>query len=240
MRILNHAKRIVKSLTPLEHRYKLTKVKNFLTGYAARSYSQEGEDMILRRIFERQEKGFYVDVGAHHPKRFSNTYYFYRKGWRGINIDAMPGSMRAFNKVRPRDINLEMAVSSKEEKLVYYAFTDPAFNGLSKDLSLDRDGKDGNKIIFTKELETVSLQEVLGQHVPQGVPIDFLSVDVEGLDFDVLKSNNWSKYHAKVILAESAACSLEDVASLSIYDFLKQKGYRLLAKTVNTLIFIAD
>jgi len=56
----------------------------YLDGYALKSYSQEGEDMILRRIFERQSTGFYVDVGAHHPKRFSNTYFFYKKGWSGI------------------------------------------------------------------------------------------------------------------------------------------------------------
>ena len=58
-------------------------------------YSQEGEDMILGKIFSGQKHGFYVDVGAHHPLRFSNTYLFYLKGWRGINIDAMPGSMVA-------------------------------------------------------------------------------------------------------------------------------------------------
>jgi hypothetical protein len=58
--------------------------------YSKKSYSQEGEDMILNRIFEFRNSGFYIDVGAHHPMRFSNTYFFYRKGWRGINIDAMP------------------------------------------------------------------------------------------------------------------------------------------------------
>ena len=59
---------------------KIVKAKNFFfDGYALKSYSQEGEDMILRRIFERKKTGFYIDIGAHHPKRFSNTYYFYKK-----------------------------------------------------------------------------------------------------------------------------------------------------------------
>ncbi|MFT7246563.1 MAG: hypothetical protein ACI82A_003940, partial [Candidatus Azotimanducaceae bacterium] len=71
-----------------------------------RSWSQEGEDQILRRIFEQQSTGFYVDVGAHHPKRFSNTFLFYKLGWQGINIDAMPGSMALFNRERSRDLNL--------------------------------------------------------------------------------------------------------------------------------------
>jgi hypothetical protein len=80
----------------------LTLIKNnYFDGYAIKSYSQEGEDMILQRIFENQPCGFYVDVGAHHPKRFSNTYFFYKKGWRGINIEAMVGSRQLFNKMRP-------------------------------------------------------------------------------------------------------------------------------------------
>ena len=75
--------------------------------YAKRSYSQEGEDMLLDRFLEDRSVGFYVDVGAHHPKRFSNTYRLYCRGWRGLNIDANPGSMTLFQKLRPRDINVE-------------------------------------------------------------------------------------------------------------------------------------
>jgi len=74
---------------------------------AAVSFAQEGEDRVLYRMFQGRfgRPGFYVDVGAHHPTRFSNTYLFYRMGWRGINLDAMPGSMAAFARARPRDIN---------------------------------------------------------------------------------------------------------------------------------------
>jgi len=80
------------------------------------SYSQEGEDLILERFFEGMNTGFYVDVGAFHPKRFSNTYIFYKKGWHGINIDARPGSMKLFNFVRPRDINLEIPISNEKKR----------------------------------------------------------------------------------------------------------------------------
>jgi hypothetical protein len=69
--------------------------------HAIKSYSQEGEDMILRRIFEGQEKGFYVDVGAHHPRRFSNTYYFYKLGWAGVNLEPNPDALIAFKADRP-------------------------------------------------------------------------------------------------------------------------------------------
>jgi FkbM family methyltransferase len=231
-------KKMVKTVVPKKHHYSLIRIKNWLNdGYSTRSYSQEGEDMVLRRIFEKQERGFYVDVGAHHPKRFSNTYYFYKKGWRGINIDAMPGSIRMFNKLRPRDINLEMAISEEKKTLRYYAFNDPALSGFSRQLANQRKGQGNYKIVFEKDLQTHTLTEVLDEHLPKGQEIDFLSVDVEGLDLEVLKSNNWSTYCPRVVLVESTGNSLEEIMLSDIYKLLRDNGYQLYAKTVNTLIF---
>lgn len=210
---------------------------NYLDGYALKSYSQEGEDMILRRIFERQSTGFYVDVGAHHPKRFSNTYYFYRKGWNGINIDAMPGSMIPFESMRSRDINIEKPISSKKQVLTYYAFNEPALNGFSKEISEARDGLNNYKIEFTKDIETSTLEEVLDENLPSNQVIDFLSIDVEGLDFDVIKSMNIKKYRPRVILVEVLGSSLSDLQQDSIYKFLIDEDYALYAKAVNTVIF---
>src|SRR5262249_32770188 len=106
------AEKFLKKYLPRPLYRKLLNIKGKLLGeFATKSYSQEGEDMILNRIFGEKKSGFYVDVGAYHPKRFSNTYFFYKKGWRGINIDAMPGSMKPFNAKRNRDINVETPVS---------------------------------------------------------------------------------------------------------------------------------
>ena len=96
------------------------------------SYSQEGEDILLKRIFNNKKNGFYVDVGAHHPKRFSNTNIFYQMGWRGINIDPMPSSMDLFKRYRPRDINLEFGVAKKKGIMKYYIFNDPALNSFQR------------------------------------------------------------------------------------------------------------
>src|SRR3954469_4320493 len=79
------------------------------------AFSQEGEDLLLARMFEHQSEGFYVDVGAHHPQRFSNTHLLHQRGWRGINIDATPGSMAAFRRARPHDVNLEIAIAADRE-----------------------------------------------------------------------------------------------------------------------------
>jgi FkbM family methyltransferase len=210
---------------------------NYFDGYALKSYSQEGEDMILRKLFGKQKTGFYVDVGAHHPKRFSNTYFFYKLGWRGINVDAMPGSMTAFNRMRPRDINIEKPVSNKKQLLTYYAFNEPALNGFSKELSEERDGKESYFVKFTKDMETSTLEEILDNNLPKVQSIDFLSIDVEGLDFNVLKSTNLEKYQPKVILIEILNSSLEDIQVNEIYKFLTDAGYELYAKAVNTVIF---
>jgi hypothetical protein len=103
---------------PLLRNFERVRERWFRT-YARESYSQEGEDMLLERFLEHRHSGFYVDVGAHHPRRFSNTYRLYRRGWRGLNIDANPGSMALFRHVRPRDINIEAAVSSVPQQLTY-------------------------------------------------------------------------------------------------------------------------
>ena len=231
-------KKTLKTILPKSAIEKLAKVKNnYFDSYALKSYSQEGEDMILRRLFEKQKTGFYVDVGAHHPKRFSNTYFFYKLGWRGINVDAMPGSMIAFNRMRPRDINIEKPVSNKKQLLTYYAFNEPALNGFSKELSEERDGKGSYFVKFTKDIETSTLEEILDDNLPKVQSIDFLSIDVEGLDFNVLRSTNLEKYHPKVILVEILNSSLADIQISKIYQFLTDAGYELYAKTVNTVIF---
>ena len=79
------------------------------------SYSQEGEDMVLRSFFEGKKnyKGFYIDVGAHHPYRYSNTLYFYKKGWCGINIEPTPGAIKTFNFFRRRYININFGISGQ-------------------------------------------------------------------------------------------------------------------------------
>jgi len=217
----------------------LVEIKNnYIKRFALKSHSQEGEDMILRRIFENKRRGFYVDVGAHHPFRFSNTYFFYKKDWYGINIDAMPNSMDGFKKFRPRDINIEIPIGNSEEILTYFSFNEPALNGFSESLSRERDGKNGYFIKQKIEMKVSKLSSVLEKYLPINTEIDFLSIDVEGLDFDILKSNDWLKYRPRCILVEIFSNSLNDIEGSEINNFLKQNGYFLFAKTVNTAFFM--
>jgi len=210
-------------------------LKNTLTKYSKRVYSQDGEDIILREFLQGRKKGFYVDIGAYHPYKFSNTYLFYKKGWRGINIDPMPGTMKLFNRHRKRDINLELGISRKRDKLTYYMFEQSALNGFSKNLTMERRLK--NKLIGKKIIKTYPLKEILENYMPKNTPIDFMNVDVEGFDFEVLKSNDWNKYVPEFILVEISKKTINEVFNDRIYKFLLNKDYELVTKTYRTCIF---
>lgn len=227
--------KLVEATTPFRHKNKSGKIK--YQGFQNLSFAQEGEDMILNRFFEEQANGFYVDVGAHHPIRFSNTYRFYLRGWTGINIDAMPGSMDAFNKIRPNDINLELGISETPEDLTYYIFNEPALNTFSKEEAEMKDGIRTFKIIETRTTRAHTLAEVLDRYMPQDIKIDIMSIDVEGLDLAVLKSNNWKKYRPSMLLVESLREDMDSIKTNDIYVFLSNLGYKLVAKTYNTMFF---
>lgn len=205
----------------------------------ATSYSQEGEDRILYRMFEqRMQSGFYVDVGAHHPKRFSNTYLFYLHGWRGINVDPRPGMKSDFESLRPRDVNLELGVSQTPGTLTYYEFNDPALNTFSPEMAARRHNKNGYHITREARIPTAPLREILKEHLPAGQNIDFLTVDVEGLDMEVLHSNDWTTYRPSYVLAEDVRVQeLAQVLHGDITSFLASVGYVPVAKTVYTLFY---
>jgi FkbM family methyltransferase len=194
--------------------------------------------MALRWLFENVTNGFYVDVGAHHPKKFSNTYYFYKRGWTGMNIDPTPGVVELFKKARPKDINLPYAVANSARDLKLYVFDDRAVNTLSPDYARVQRERWGRRLTSEIAVRTHTLAEILDAHKPDDRPIQFLSVDAEGLDLEVLESNDWDKYIPNVILCEDLALrNLECLSSSGTWTFLHARGYTLLCKYVHTLVF---
>lgn len=238
---MNDAKELLKKMVPNKIKKALKDVaQKYFIGYAQKSYSQEGEDMILMRIFKGQKEGFYVDVGAFHPQISSNTYGFYKKGWHGINIDATPGSMQLFNKIRPRDINIEKPISDKKEKMIFNVFNAPNMNTFSSELSDERNGLRNYRKISEIRLDSYTLSEILDEFLPSGQQIDFLSIDVEGLDFKVLNSNNWQKYRPKVVVIELLKTKLDDIFKDKVYSYLVSQGYSLFAKAYYSIIFLRE
>ncbi len=204
------------------------------------SYSQEGEDMVLRRFVGDKLNGFYVDIGAHHPKRFSNTYYFYKLGWRGINVDADPLLIKEFDSTRPDDINIACGVGNSNEELTFYVFDEPAINTFDSALAQERVAKHGYRIVREEKIAIKKLDLILNEFLPTGQKIDFMSVDVEGKDLEVLKSNNWLKYRPRFLLVECLdTSSLEKVLVDGVTSYLKGVGYKPIAKSLFT-VFFAD
>jgi FkbM family methyltransferase len=208
--------------------------------YAHASFAQEGEDMVLRRIFGGQSNGFYVDVGAYHPYQYSNTYYFYRRGWRGINIEPNPEAKSQFVKARPNDINIQLGVAEQAGTLKYYCYDVPALNTCSLEMVRERMDGAPSKVRIESEVEVQRLESILAKYLPHGTQIDFMSVDVEGLDFAVLNSNDWNNYRPKCLLVEVINANLEEVMAGEIYKFMRNNNYSLFAKTHNTLIFLEN
>jgi FkbM family methyltransferase len=227
----------LKDILPLSlYEYLLNSYNKLFNDFTTKTYSQEGEDQILRKVFGKRNKGFYIDIGAHHPKRFSNTYFFYKNGWNGINIEARPGSKILFDKTRPRDINLEFAISSESKELTYYMFNEPALNGFSTQNAANLKDHKEYKIIREIKLNTQRLDSVLARHVIPTQNIDFMSIDVEGLDYDVIISNNWTLYKPKIILIEDPEFDFKNGSKICV--FLESYNYKMIARTFNTSFFM--
>jgi FkbM family methyltransferase len=202
-----------------------------------KSYSGEGEDLILLKIFGRKLNGFYIDVGCYHPKINSNTYALYKIGWRGINIDANPQSIKKFEHFRKDDININMGIANQRNTMAYYTFNEPAVNTFSQTMFEERRSIPWLKYLGEKSIPVEPLREVLSR-VDTPDTIDILDVDVEGFDMEVLISNDWSRYVPRVVLVEDQYLDVKSYEELETYKFLVPKGYSLLAKTLSTLIFI--
>ena len=202
------------------------------------SYAQEGEDLLLERILFNEKNGFYVDIGAHHPIRFSTTYLFYKKGWEGINIEPLPNSKKIFDLIRPKDINLEVGISNSDKKLLYYSFEESALNTF--DLEMAKKRKKVSNLLNSIEIPIFKLKDVFSRNLPKNKSITFMNIDGQGLEMEILNSNDWDIYRPKFILLEYLplqGSSITSVLKAPICKYMLDIGYVLYTKTYSTLIF---
>jgi len=196
-----------------------------------KSFSQFGEDVILSYLFDSEFKGYYVDVGAFHPMRLSNTYLFYRSGWRGMVIDANPNVESLFHRFRPKDQFIHSAIGSESGSVEMVLFDDGAFNCTADQIDNvpDRIRQTEHRLI----VPTHSLKEILSSNNIKKV--DLLSVDCEGADFKVLKSNDWSLWKPKVVCIEDHSLQWQQ-SETSLY--LESLGYGLKYRAGFSSIFV--
>lgn len=216
----------------------LAKIRNFLSyqegdEFSTKIYSQEGEDILVKRIFEHQPTGFYVDIGAHHPFRFSNTKLLYDMGWRGINIEPNPEVENLFQRFRPEDVFIPLGVGTSSSNLSYYRYPHPAMNTFDEKLVKSRK----TEPISVSTIKVDTLASILKLNLDSNQEITLLSIDAEGFDLDVLKSNDWNTYQPKWILVEIFNLDLINLGSNNMYIFLNEKGYELISKLFNSCLF---
>ena len=194
-----------------------------------KSYSMNREDIFVSKFFKFKNNGFYVDVGAYHPLELNNTYLLHKKGWNGINIDINPLSIDYFNFLRPDDVNINIAISNKKKsEVVYYQKEKSPLNTLNLKHANRVFGR--NKYKKRKTL-TNNLTSVLNKTKYKNKKIDFLNIDIEGLDLNALKGLNFKTYRPKLICVEIpdyVKPSIDIIKKQKIYKFLNKKRYKLV------------
>ena len=212
------------------YRYFKYKFKSFT------SYGGSGEDIFISKFFRNLKKGFFVDVGALHPINGSLTYLLYQKGWNGINIDMMKENLKLFNIFRKRDVNLDVAVSSSKGSINAYLFE--VGSGINTNqLEVAKEWKNRlNKNFMKRKVKKNTLNNILISNKVVN-DFDFLNIDVEGHEFDVLKGLNLKKYRPKLISIEIHVLKTEEIFRSNVFKYLSKNNYELISQYRQTSFF---
>lgn len=168
------------------------------------TYAQNREDLFIKSFFVDVDKGFYVDVGAHHPVFDSVTKFFYKQGWTGINIEPQKKLYEKLVKDRSRDTNLNIGVSNKTSKITLREYPGGGLSTFSKEIKNMYEHDEKMKTVSHQDYEvpTLPLRTVFSRYA-QGKRIHFLKVDVEGFEYEVLEGNDWDKYRPELVCVEA-------------------------------------
>lgn len=209
--------------------------------YKKNSFSQSGEDLIVRFIFEalKIRKPSYLDIGAHHPFYLSNTAYFYENGSDGINIEPDPILFKEFIKERKNNINLNIGITDKEDELDFYILNPPSLNTFSKEEAERFEKEHGYKIVKVVKVQVNTIANIIEKYC-NGIFPQFLSLDAEGLDEQILYSIDYNITAPIVICVETISFSTSGrgVKNHDLINFLENKGYMVYANTYINTIFV--
>lgn len=210
--------------------------KKYYEKYSKKSYALSSVDLVIERIFKNRKNGIYIDVGCNHPIKYNNTYLLYKKGWSGLNIDLDQTSINEFNKLRKRDVNIKMLVTSfdNETKDLFFYHERSAINTISKTLAEKR----RNKYKEIKKISGLSLNSIIENSKFKNSKINFLSIDIENYEYEALKNFDFDKYDVDIIVSEITDTNLKDleIYNLSLEKIVSSKLYKLLIKNNYNLI----
>ncbi len=201
--------------------------------------SHWGVDLILNNFFKNVNDGCYIDVGCHHPFINNHTYLFHKRGWSGINIDLDFNSIDMFNFFRPKDLNKQIALTDHKGNMELFFY----HNRAAKNTISPEFGKDAKLI---KKVETETLNNIIVNSNFANKRIDFLSIDVEGNELNVLKGFDLKKYKPTIVLLEYRLPNLKEfhdknidqIIESEIYHHMTANGYKLINWNHDDLMFM--
>jgi FkbM family methyltransferase len=205
--------------------------------FAPKYFGQTAEDAILR-IYLPEKKGFYLDIGAGRPITGSNTYAMYLRGWSGLCVEPITVNARLLRALRRRDKVLNILVGRHETAIDFWEFEPYEYSTADESVAKKVLGYEGIRLLgFSKKIV-----RPLSDIAPVSSPMEasLLSVDVEGFDLEVLKSNNWESFYPRVICVEEWESTLDGELKSEIESFLISLDYRRKAWTGLSSVFVAN
>lgn len=186
------------------------------------SYAQNFEDVMLERAFKEQPTGFYIDVGAWDDVTDSVTKHFYEKGWHGINVEPVPVYFAKHQQSRERDINLNIALLDKPGSSTLYAIPDTGLSTFDSSHASDHRAK--GLEVQERQVEVRTLEAICDEYA-KDAQIDFLKVDTEGTELQVLQGGNWTRFRPRVVVIEATLPNSQTASHAKWEPFILEQGY---------------
>lgn len=205
------------------------------------SYSNWGIDMMADFFFKKKEKGIYIDVGCHHPFLNNNTYPLYKRGWEGINIDIDFNTIDSFNFFRKKDYNIQIGVSDKADEVDLFFF----HNRAAKNTLSRENGINAKEI---RKIKTNTLNHIIENSKFKNKFIDYISIDVEGHELEVLKGFDFKNYRPSLVVLELIDLDIneffyqkiDNILQSNIYEYMLIQNYKMINWIHNDLVFVPN
>jgi FkbM family methyltransferase len=182
---------------------------------APASFAQNGEDLLAWNYFDRKTSGFFVEVGANHPTRLSQTWFLEQRGWRGILVEPLPACCEELRAQRKNSRVVEAAAGAQSGQSVLNVAAADVWSHLGASLDVG--------VVARIPVAVRTLEDILAEC--QAPPVDLLSVDTEGMELDVLRGLNLEKHRPALLLVE------DHMDSLDVFFYLKRHDYKLIQRT---------
>lgn len=226
--------------------FNIAKLRNLALKYISKdthiSYSQTGEDLIVEFIFNSLgiKEISYLDIGSNHPINYNNTYLFYIKGFHGVSVEPDPKLSFKYKKSRPRDTCLNFGVGPSSLPFsIFYQMENANLSTFSKNEAENTQKSGEGKIIGTLKIPLKDINSVIIENFK--MTPNFISLDVEGLDKEIMKTFDFNSFRPEVFCIETITFSPtigggEKITE--IFEIMKENGYEVFADTYINTIFV--